>query len=292
MKIKNTKSLIKSFFIVGLFAGAVLLTSYQFFLPAVRSASFNRTSNGNQFGWKIPTLKYLPSGQVIDTAAYSQLREPSPTPSGLPVRLVIPSIGVNTAIEDAYITSDGRMDVPAGSVNVAWYALGFRPGQNGSAVIGGHFGIDNGVPKVFYDLNKLAVGDKAYIIDDKNQTLAFQVRSIKLFGRNDDSTPVFVSKDGLAHLNLITCEGVWNKVDDSYPDRRVVFTDAIPSEAIPEVTRKITPRLTAILSPTPSPAAVVTYTASVSSPTATPPSMVIQNIFSNFRDWFIYITGF
>ncbi|KKT42502.1 MAG: Peptidase C60 sortase A and B [Candidatus Collierbacteria bacterium GW2011_GWD2_45_10] len=279
-------------FIVGLFVGAVLLTSYQFFLPARRSAFYDGSSDGNQFGWKIPTLKYLPSGQVIDSAAYSQLRDPSPTPKGLPVRLVIPSIGVNSAIEDAYITPDGRMDVPAGSVNVAWYALGFRPGQNGSAVIGGHFGIDNGVPKVFYDLNKLKVGDKVYIADDQKKTLAFQVRSIKLFGRNDDSTPVFVSKDGLAHLNLITCEGIWNKVEDSYPDRRVVFTDAIPPEAIPEVTRKITPRPTATLSPNLSPAAAVTYTASVSTPTATPPSMAIQNIFTNLRDWFIYITDF
>ncbi|KKT49269.1 MAG: Peptidase C60 sortase A and B [Candidatus Collierbacteria bacterium GW2011_GWC2_44_18] len=292
MKTIDTKSLIKSLFIAGLFAGAVLLTSYQFFLPARRSAFYDGSSGGNQFGWKIPTLKYLPSGQVIDTTAYSQLRNPSSTPTGLPVRLVIPSIGVNTAIEDAYITHDGRMDVPAGSVNVAWYALGFRPGQNGSAVIGGHFGIDNGVPKVFYDLNKLTVGDKVYINDDKNQTLAFQVRSIKLFGRNDDSTPVFISKDGLAHLNLITCEGIWNKVDDSYPDRRVVFTDAIPPEEIPEIIRKVTLRPTATQNTLSLPTTSSADAAPVSSPTVTPPSKVIQNIFSNLRDWFVYLTDF
>lgn len=263
MKNTDTKSLIKSLFIGGLFLGAILLTSYQFFLPPDRTA-YDKTLNGNQFGWKIPTLKYLPSGQVIDTAAYSKLREPSPTPSGLPVRLIIPIIGVNTAIEDAYITSDGRMDVPSGSVNVAWYALGFRPGQNGSAVIGGHFGIDNGVPKVFYDLNKLKVGDKVYIADDQKNTLAFQVRSIRLFGRNDDSTPVFVSSDGLAHLNLITCEGVWNKVNDSYPDRRVVFTDWVGLVKTPIITPRVTP-----ISPSPkiSPESIITPVATPSAST-------------------------
>ena len=291
MKKTDTKSLIKSLFIVGLFVGAVLLTSYQFFLPARRTATYDGTSDGNQFGWKIPTLQYLSSGQVIDTEAYSQLRKPSTTPTGLPVRLVIPSIGVNAAVEDAFITPDGRMDVPAGSVNVAWYALGFRPGQNGSAVIGGHFGIDNGVPKVFYDLNKLTVGDKIYVVDDKNQTLAFQVRSIRLFDRNDDSTPVFVSNDGLAHLNLITCEGIWNKVDDSYPDRRVVFTDTIPPEEIPEVIKRVTPSPTVAVVESSIPATSVTDTISVSTPTALPAQNILQTIYVYFRDLFSNVTG-
>ena len=122
------------------------------------------------------------------------------------------------------------MDVPIGSVNVAWFSLGPHPGQTGSAVIGGHFGIENGVPFVFYNLDKLKIGDKIYIVDDNNSTLAFQVRSIKSFDRNADSTTVFTSSDGLAHLNLITCEGVWNQVNGNYPLRLVIFTDAIPSE--------------------------------------------------------------
>ena len=131
------------------------------------------------------------------------------------------------------------MDVPAGSVNVAWFALGPHPGQVGSAVIGGHFGIDDGVPKVFYNLNKLEVGDKVYVVDDTDTTLAFIVRSIRSFDLNADATTVFTSHDGLAHLNLITCEGPWNQVDDTYPDRRVVFTDAIPSEGTVTVIPKL-----------------------------------------------------
>jgi LPXTG-site transpeptidase (sortase) family protein len=130
------------------------------------------------------------------------------------------------------------MDVPAGSKNVAWFALGPHPGQVGSAVIGGHFGINNGVKFVFYDLDKLKVGDKVYIVDDESNTLAFIVRSIKSFDRNADAVTVFTSNDGLAHLNLITCEGIWNKVNGSYPQRLVVFTDAIPGEGAVTVNTK------------------------------------------------------
>lgn len=97
-------------------------------------------------------------------------------------------------------------------------------------MIGGHFGIDNGVPRVFYNLDKLKIGDKVSILDDNGKTLTFVVREIRLFNRDADATSVFISNDNKAHLNLITCEGIWNKVNDSYPQRRVVFTDTIPSE--------------------------------------------------------------
>ena len=66
---------------------------------------------------------------------------------------------MDSQIEDALITPDGRMDVPAGTIDVAWFALGPQPGSVGSAVIGGHYGIQNGVPFVFYNLDKLTIGN-------------------------------------------------------------------------------------------------------------------------------------
>jgi LPXTG-site transpeptidase (sortase) family protein len=214
------------------------------------------------FGWKFPVAKFPLTGELSNgnLIAYSSIRDPGGIPQGLPVRLQIPVIGVDSLIEDATITPDGRMDVPAGSVDVAWFALGPHPGQVGSAVIGGHYGIENGVPFVFYQLDKLKVGDNVFIIDDKNDTLAFVVRKIESFDRNADATPVFTSSDGLAHLNLITCEGVWNQVDGNYPQRLVVFTDQIPSEgAITVNTQNATGNtLQATLSITPLPTQKIT----------------------------------
>lgn len=220
----------------------VLVAAYFYFWPTrpnLENAKEVLAESG--FGWKYPVAKFPsvgPAGE--DLLAYSNIRDPGGEPRGLPVRLKIPIIGVNSAIEDAYITADGRMDVPAGTTNVAWFALGPYPGKTGSSVIGGHYGKyeDNDGATVFYNLDKLKVGDKVYIEDDKGATLAFIVRSIKLFDRNADSTSVFTSEDGLSHLNLITCEGIWNKQNDTYPDRRVVFTDAIPSEEATGITKQ------------------------------------------------------
>lgn len=226
-----TKIKLKLIAIVFVFAGiAGAVFYFQMFPPLGRDTPVAVVSDAS-FGWKFPVAKF-PSTGSGEKLAYSDIRDPGGIPQGLPVRLIIPLIGVDSAIEDALITPDGRMDVPAGSINVAWFSLGPSPGQIGSAVIGGHFGIRNGIPFVFYDLDKLRIGDKIHIVDDRGDTLAFVVRSIRLFDRNADATAVFTSNDGLAHLNLITCEGVWNRVNDNYPERRVVFTDAIPKEAV------------------------------------------------------------
>jgi sortase (surface protein transpeptidase) len=240
---KKPTSFLTQALIVVLVAGILAGVYFMLFSPP-GAGTTAKSGSGNValttvvdalFGWKYPVAKFPTTGST--EIAYSDIRDPGGIPQGLPVRLKIPVIGVDSAIEDALITPDGRMDVPSGSVDVAWFALGPHPGQAGSAVIGGHFGINNGVPFVFYKLDELKKDDKIYIVDDKGNTLAFIVRSISLFDRNADATTVFTSDDGLAHLNLITCEGIWNRVNDSYPQRRVVFTDAIPAEGAVKVVK-------------------------------------------------------
>ena len=225
----DSKRLIRSLFVVGLFIGATLLSYYQFFSPQTTYIAGSAVQD-SELGWKFPQ-QFRSAGQVTVSDAYSELRKQG-LAGGLPVRLQIPSINVDAAIEDAFITPDGKMDIPAGSKNVAWFALGPPPGQIGSSVIGGHYGIDNGTTKVFYNLNKLKIGDHVQVVDDFNKTLSFVVRTVKIYDRNADATEVFLSKDNKAHLNLIACDGVWNKQNDTYPDRRVVFTDAIDATTL------------------------------------------------------------
>ncbi len=144
---------------------------------------------------------------------------------GLPTRLKIPSINVDAPIEDVGLTPDGAMDTPKNYVNVGWFNLGPRPGENGSAVIDGHFGTISNIPHVFDNLYKLHKGDKIYIEDEKGRNIIFVVREIQRYGKDEDPSGIFGSSDGKAHLNLITCAGVWNKAEKTYSERLVVFTD-------------------------------------------------------------------
>ncbi len=144
---------------------------------------------------------------------------------GLPVRLKIPKINIDAALDYVSILPTGALGVPKGPNNAAWYERGPRPGEKGSSVIDGHFGYKNNVPAVFDNLHKLQAGDMLYVIDEKGLTTAFVVQELKMFGKNQDATTIFRSSDGKAHLNLITCQGTWNQAQKSYSDRLVVFAD-------------------------------------------------------------------
>jgi LPXTG-site transpeptidase (sortase) family protein len=144
---------------------------------------------------------------------------------GLPVRLKIPRIAVDAAVESMGLDSNGAMDAPKGPANVGWYMLGQRPGESGSAVITGHFGWKDGLSSVFDNLHTLHTGDKLSITDEKGVTVGFVVRELRKYSQHDDTKSVFSSSDGKAHLNLITCQGTWNKNSRSYSERLVVFAD-------------------------------------------------------------------
>lgn len=139
------------------------------------------------------------------------------------MHLVIPTINVNASIQPLGVTSMGEMEVPDNTLDVGWFKLGPKPGEKGSAVIAGHFDGTNGEAGVFTNLYMLKEGDKLYIKDGREATSTFVVRESRIYdpGYAED---VF-SSSGSAHLNLVTCDGVWNGTKKSYSKRLVVFAD-------------------------------------------------------------------
>lgn len=144
---------------------------------------------------------------------------------GLPVRLKIPGIHVDAPVEYVGLTSQGAVGIPKNPDNAAWYNLGPRPGDIGSAVITGHINWYYGAIGVFADLNKVKPGDRIEVLDDKGVLISFVVREIRSYDAGATATDVFISNDGKAHLNLITCDGVWNRGAQQYTRRLVVFAD-------------------------------------------------------------------
>lgn len=144
---------------------------------------------------------------------------------GLPMRLTIPSININASIQNEGVTPQGAMGVPNNIVDVGWFDLGPRPGEVGSAVIAGHFDGENGEAGVFANLSKLKAGDKLYIQDSNGKTTIFVVQKSSTYNPGYAEN-VFSSNNG-AHLNLITCDGIWDITKKSYTKRLVVFADII-----------------------------------------------------------------
>ena len=151
----------------------------------------------------------------------------TPTVVPKPVQLTIKDIDVSSPITPTGLTSEGDMAIDDDPQQVAWYQLGPKPGEEGSAVIAGHYGWKNGVPSIFNDLNKLVKGDEISMTGEDGRVFTFVVTRTELFAPNQDATTVFKSDDGKAHLNLITCQGSWNNSLSTYSERLVVFTELV-----------------------------------------------------------------
>jgi len=191
---------------------AILVISIALIVSSSAIISVARGQNGT-----------LQIGSIVIGGNKSPVTSPAVS---LGFRLKIPKIHVDAQIDLMGLTKAGAMESPVGGKNVGWFKLGTYPGAIGSAVIAGHYGPwKNGDGSVFDNLSSLTKGDKIYVQDASGRTATFIVRESRMYDPKADASDVFGSNDCKAHLNLITCEGIWNKATKTYSARRIVFTD-------------------------------------------------------------------
>jgi LPXTG-site transpeptidase (sortase) family protein len=147
--------------------------------------------------------------------------------SSSPRTLSIPSVGINARVTPVGLTKEGNMGVPASFDDVGWFKYGPLPGQSGNAVMDGHLDNGKGKPGVFYNLDKVRMGDFVYVDNDNGETVQFRVTRVQLIDYNTTITSeIFGETDG-QHLNLITCDGMWIPEQKTYSERLVVFTERV-----------------------------------------------------------------
>lgn len=181
------------------------------------------------FGVQAINVLRPPSPGVTLSVANKRMVSPTLTvatqqPLYKPVKLSIPKLHIDTTIEEVQNDQTGAMDVPKKAGNVGWYSLGIMPGAKGNAVIAGHLDTPTGAPAVFYTLSDLEIGDEINVIDENNNTLTFVVEKKEAYPT--DNFPIQTvfggSPDNM--LNLITCDGTFNKARKLYSQRLVVFS--------------------------------------------------------------------
>jgi sortase (surface protein transpeptidase) len=171
-----------------------------------------------------PTATWTPLPSTTPVAPYATSTPNAFRAAGVPVRLEIPAIGVDSQVEKVGLDTEGKVDVPKLAANVAWFTQSALPGEDGkTSVISGHLDDPYG-PAVFYDLRKLVPGDEMavtyangerfiFVVEDKERYATDAVPSQKIFG----ATPQRM-------LNLITCDGAWSSGQANYQQRLVVYT--------------------------------------------------------------------
>ncbi len=150
-----------------------------------------------------------------------------PSQTGVePILLKIPSLNIEAPVEAL-----GRQEltnIPPDGEKVFWYKDGVNPGGRGSAVIAGHFDDYTG-PAIFYSLKHIKPGDMVYIIDRRYQLLMFQVDEVTSYRREEAPLQEVYQVTGPSSLTLVTCEGYYNREQQTHTHRLVVKAKRVGS---------------------------------------------------------------
>lgn len=151
---------------------------------------------------------------------------PAPGPVQLgesrPERVLIPALGVDSAMMDLGLLDDGTMEVPPDGSTAGWYANSPTPGEIGPAVLAAH--VDwRGEPGVFHRLRDSEPGDEVQVRRQDGTTAVFTVSRVEQYAKDSfPSDAVYGDVDG-AELRLITCGGEFDDGAGSYEDNIVVY---------------------------------------------------------------------
>jgi hypothetical protein len=138
-----------------------------------------------------------------------------------PVRLRVPAIAVDSALQPLGLLGDGTLQAPTAWQTAGWYSGGAAPGEPGAAVIAGHFDSTTG-PAVFYRLRQLRRGDLVVVRRRDGRALTFVVDGVASYRKSAFPTAAVYGPTPTPMLRLITCTGDFDPRAHSYLDNLVV----------------------------------------------------------------------
>ncbi len=144
-----------------------------------------------------------------------------------PVRLAVPALGVDTAVDPVGVEPDGRMTLPAEVDRVGWYRFGPAPGDGGSAVIAGHVDDREQGLGAMAPLRTAEVGHEVALTDAAGGRTTWRVVSRELIEKQVLPLDRLFAREGPPRLTLITCGGPFLAEFGSYRDNVVVVAEPL-----------------------------------------------------------------
>jgi len=171
---------------------------------------------------KVETMVSPPPSNHNQIIPYSSSKVIKNFEGIVPAKLSIPALEIDAIIDPVGITESGQMDVPSSTKRVGILSNGILPGMVGNSVIDGHVDSHTG-PAVFYKLKNIKLGDIISIKSKEDCTIDFIVESIEIFKTSEAPISKIFGPADESHLNLITCTGKFNRKNQEYLERLVVF---------------------------------------------------------------------
>ena len=190
--------------------------------PLVSASSYTPSQNKNNTVLGIKTSN-TPSLTPLPTFTPT----PTPVPIGDPVRITIPTLGIESSIVNIGVTDDNIMDTPVDFMTVGWFTGSVKPGMDGVSILTGHYDDIFGKPAIFYQLAQLQSNDTIIITTDTGQEITFTVESsLKDSYKTFPKDLIYSHFEGRI-LRLITCNGIWDTQMKTYSKRLVITAKQI-----------------------------------------------------------------
>ncbi|MFD1722719.1 class F sortase [Amnibacterium endophyticum] len=143
-----------------------------------------------------------------------------------PVRVVIPSIGVDSSLERLRRDARGVLQAPEYADEAGWWSGGVVPGHVGPAIIVGHLDTIQG-DAVFVDLRRLRPGDRIRVRMSDDSQVVYRVDRSHVVDKALFPSDAVYGPTPDAQLRLITCSEPFDPIAHSYTDNLVVYATEV-----------------------------------------------------------------
>lgn len=173
------------------------------------------------------TAQPAPAPAPATAPAANPAAAPAPAP---PVRIELPSLGVDTDVIPVGVDDSGAMEVPDDVSEVGWYKFGPAPGAAaGSAVLTGHVDDYRQGVGVFGRIGDLTPGDVVRVSDQAGVSREFSVVSREEWAKGEVPLDRLFDRGGASRMVLITCGGSFNDSTLGYDDNIAITAVPIAS---------------------------------------------------------------
>jgi hypothetical protein len=148
------------------------------------------------------------------------------SPSELPQRLRLSTLGVDAPVQPVLTGPDRQLGVPESPSVVGWWSAGAAPGsRHGTVVLDGHVDTRSAGPGALFRVADLRPGDPIEVTST-HSTTRYRIAAVRSYPKASLPADLF-DRTGHPRLVLITCGGSFNDSTREYDDNIVAY--AVPA---------------------------------------------------------------
>ncbi|MEO6702362.1 MAG: class F sortase [Jatrophihabitantaceae bacterium] len=176
--------------------------------------------------WPASRVVVQPSSAGTSGHQPAALATSRPQPPAVPVRIQVPSLGIDAPVIGVSIQPDGGLAVPNSPQVLGWWRSGAAPGTGrGTVVIDGHVDTARDGPGALYQLADLRPGQLIWLRTSDGR-IGYTVRAIRSYQKAKLPANVF-DPLGNPRLVLITCGGSFNRSTRQYSNNIVAYATPV-----------------------------------------------------------------